>query len=207
MSTEDVYRNINGPRAKIAFSVLLLLLVGALLKALLTGHVFWSLIATWILLIMLTPEFGGAILSKGRPLAATIALAGLFVLYLFLGPARPSVTDLNSMLWAVPGNVTVFGLVLTTLLVVNERGHGHMARQFLMVVTLVSYMTVVLMQGPIDHYVGMLAGRELVAGNDEFMRYFMVSTAVGVVLAFGMVNYMRGRAGSMINPGGVDWEG
>ncbi len=205
MGTKKVYRNINGLKGKIAFSVILILLVAALLRALLTGHVFWSLIAFWLLFIMLAPEFGDAILSRGRPMASAIVLAGLFVLYLFLGPARPSVTGLSSMLWAIPGNLTVFGLVLTTLLVINERGHGHMARQFLMVVTLISYMTVVLLQGPIDHYVGMLLGRMLVPGNDEFMRYFMVSTMVGVILAYAMVNYMRGHAGSRINPGGVDW--
>jgi len=207
LSTENVYRNINGLRAKIAFSVLLLLLVAALLRAILIGHIFWSLIAIWILSIMLAPEFGDAILSQGRPLAGTIASASLFVLYLFLGPARPSVTDLNSMLWAIPGNMTVFGLVLTTLLVVNERGRGHMARQFLMVVTLISYMTVILLQGPIDHYMGMLFSRQMVPGNDEFMRYFMVSTAVGIALAYAMVRYMSRHAGSKINPGGVDWEG
>ena len=207
MSTENVYRNINGPRAKIAFSILLLLLVVALIRAIFIGHIFWSLIAIWILSIILAPEFGDAVLSRGRPLAGTFAFTSLFVLYLFLGPARPSVTDLTSMLWVIPGNITVFGLVLITLLVVNERGRGHMARQFLMVVTLISYMTVILLQGPIDHYMGMLFGRQMVPGNDEFMRYFMVSTAVGIALAYAMVRYMSRHAGSKINPGGVDWEG
>ncbi len=111
------------------------------------------------------------------------------------------------MLWAVPGIVTVFGLVLVTLLVVNQRGHGHMMRSFMMVVTLISYMTVILLQGPIDHYVGMLIGREMIPGNDEFMVYFIFDTAGGIVQTFAIAIYMRGREGSRINTGGVDWEG
>ena len=207
MRTEKAIRNINGPRAKIAFILLLLLLVAALTRAFLNGQIFWTLIAIWTLAIILTPEFGDAILSQSRPLAGTMAFAGLFVLYLFLGPAFPSITDVLSMLWAVPGIVTVFGLVLVTLLVVNQRGHGRMMRSFMMVVTLISYMTVMLLQGPIDHYVGMLIGREMIPGNDEFMVYFIFATAVGIVQTFAMANYMRAREGSRINPGGVDWEG
>lgn len=81
-----------------------------------------------------------------------------------------------------------------------------MVRQFLMVVTLVSYMALILLQGPLDHYIGLLLGMDLVPGNAQFMRYYIFSTATGIVLSFAMVNYMRRRSGSMINPGGVDWE-
>lgn len=205
MSTEQGLGRMGGMASKAAYIVLLLLIGAALFKALLTGYLFWSIIATWILLIVMTPEFVSAILSRGRPTAATVFVALLFVIYLFLGPARASVTDLNSMLWAIPGNMTVFGLVVVTLLVVNERGHGHMVRQFLMVATLISYMTLVLIQGPIDHYLGLMVGAMRVPGNTEFMQYYMLSTAVGIALSFAMARYMRRRSYSMINPGGVDW--
>ncbi len=206
MTVENLSRSLSDHLMKVAFIVLMLLLGTALFRSLLAGYVFWSLITAWMMLIAMAPEFRSAILSQGRPLAATMAVAGLFVLYLFLGPAHASITDVGSMLWSIPGNMVVFVVVLITFLVVNERGHGHMVRQFLMVVTLVSYMALILLQGPLDHYIGLLLGMDLVPGNAQFMRYYIFSTATGIVLSFAMVNYMRRRSGSMINPGGVDWE-
>lgn len=200
-------RKIDSLASKAAFVILLMLLGAALFKALLTGYIFWSIIAAWALMIMMAPEFLNAILAQGRSRVATVLFAILFVIYLFLGPARASVTDLDSLLWAIPGNITVFSLVLTTILVVNERRHGHMVRQFLMVVTLISYMTLILLQGPIDHYIGRLMGVDLVPGNTEFMRYFIFSTATGVALTCAMGRYMRQRSFSLINPGGVEWGG
>ncbi|NLI73848.1 MAG: hypothetical protein GX369_03630 [Euryarchaeota archaeon] len=205
MSVNSAYKNISGIAARVSFSILLILLVIALFKAILTGRIFWSLIAIWTLVVILTPEFGDAILSQRRSLITTMISASLFIVYIFLGPTSPSLTDFNSLIWAIPGNIVIFSLVMITLLVVNERGHGHMVRQFMMVVTLISYIAVIILQGPIDYFVGMFFGKELVSGNDEFMRYFIFSTATGVIMTYAMVNYMREKSGGRINPSGIDW--
>jgi hypothetical protein len=194
-----------GPGAWAAFILLLFLLAAALFQALRTGHPFWTIIAGWALAVMVAPEFVNAILPQARSRWGMVAMAGLFVAYLLLGPARPAVTDINSLLWALPGSVTVFALCLVTLLLVNERGNGHMVRQFLMVTAFLAYMTVMLVQGPIDYYLGMALGEVLVPGNTEFMDYLITITAAGLVLAAVMNGYLCRHARSLINPDGVDW--
>jgi len=197
--------NESDPITLVALAVMLALLGAALFKALVTGYIFWTIIALWILLLVAAPEFVNGILARPGSRAGAVVMSMLIVIYLFLGPARPSVTDLNSLLWAIPGNMTLFSVCLITLLVVNERGKGHMVRQFLMVVTLISYMTLLLFQGPIDHYLGMLVGKTLVQGNAEFMLYIIISSAVGLALSYIVGWHMRRGSGSMINPQGVDW--
>lgn len=196
-----------GPGAWAALFLLIVLLAAALFQALRAGHPFWTVIAAWALAVMVTPEFVNGILPRACSRWGMVAMAGLFVAYLSLGPARPAVTDLSSALWALPGSVTVFALCLVTLLLVNERGSGHMVRQFLMVTAFLAYMTVMLVQGPIDFYLGMALGEVLVPGNSEFMVYLIVIAAAGLGLAAGMSGYLRRRARSLINPGGVDWGG
>lgn len=195
----------DGTAAWAAFVLLVVLLAAALLQALHAGYPFWALVGAWALLILVAPEFINRILPNRRSRVGLLLTALLFVAYLLLGPARPSVTDLSSALWALPGAATVFVLCLITLLVVNERGNGYMVRQFLLVATFLGYLTTMLVQGPIDYYLGMLLDEDLVPGNTEFMTYLMIIAAAGLAMAYLMSWYLRRRSRSVINPGGVDW--
>ncbi len=187
----------SGPLAIATFAIMLAIVVLTMLHAISNAGPFWTFIAAWVLLIVLLPEFVNNMLNgTSARIAAALSLA-IFSGYLFLGPTGPSINDLIGVLSLIPAGMIIFSLCMATLLLINERGHGHMIRQFLMVTTFLSYETVILIHGPIAYYHDMFFGSEWIQGNTEFMIYFIVGTAVGLALSLIVNSALRRRTDDM----------
>ena len=199
MADEDMSNGIKNETIA-SFLILITFVVGGIL-AVEVRSTFWTLMAIWGIAMLLVPY-----LVKGRD--DHLEIRPRFVLFTMpfiaaimaeaLGLEPFSMSSIGFLLLT---GLSLFALCMTTALYLNAYTTLKMNRQFLIILTLIFYLALITLRGPLDYYAGFMTDGAVLS-NAEFMTYLTVSSLIGTLLAF-VANRQLKRASvatAMANP-------
>lgn len=182
-----------GTKALAAFGVLFCAAVTGAVLATLDKNPFWFLVAMW------TVALTFSVASRGRmEMGTSLICLTLAVLPFAVGLAAASLGGrpfpMDPTGFQLLSSVSLFALCLATSLYIGTLSTLCVNRKFVVGLSLVIYVALLTVRGPIGYYGDLMFRTEHLLGNSSLMANLIFGSFIGLLLALGTNRRLRRSA-------------